>query len=481
MIPVNIEELAQLVDRVAEWGWPIGVIQLQLMVKDIVEKNGIKSKRFKNNIPGEGWIRNFVRRNNISKRAASNIKRARAKVDENDPNEFFDNLEKTVEKTGPVPSSNIYNYDETNLQDDPGRDWVFVRRGRRRVENVKDHSKTPISAMWCGNAIGELLPPMILYKAKNYYEVWEEGRPVGTTYAATKSGWFHSETFATWFTECFLPRANKQVGPKILLGDNLASHFNPNVVELAAQHDIYFVMLPPNATHIMQPLDVAVFASMKRGWRKILDDYKKETRRSGALPKTQFPTLLTRLWNSQAYVVKKNLISGFRATGLYPLNRTEPLSKLPSYSTRFSTEGSVEVMNNTLINLLSQNRGIESQKKGRGKKVTKSIPGQILQFEGTAAITTDFQVAAGDQTSSKAEPSGYNKKKKGGKRAKRTRKRKSNDEDTCFACVKVQNGDDNLITCTLCGRHCHFQCRGLGNNEHDDFEILEFVFIYCSV
>ena len=118
--------------------------------------------------------------------------------------------------------------------------------------------------MWCGNAIGELLPPMIVYKAKNSYEVLEEGGPVGTTCAATKSGWFHSETFATWFTECFLPRANKQVGPKILLGDNLASHFNPHVVELAAQHDIYFVMLPPNATHIMQPLDVAVFASMKR-------------------------------------------------------------------------------------------------------------------------------------------------------------------------------------------------------------------------
>ena len=86
-------------------------------------------------------------------------------------------------------------------------------------------------------------------------------------------------------------------------------------------------------------------------------------------------------------------------------------------------------------------------------------------------------MAAGDQTSSAAGPSGYNKKK-GGKSAKRTWKRKSNDEDTCFACEKVQNGDDNLITCILCGRHCHFQCCGQGNNEHEDFEMLEFV---CSV
>ena len=59
--------------------------------------------------------------------------------------------------------------------------------------------------MWCGNAIGEVLPPMIVYKAQNSYEAWEEGGPEGNIYAATKSGWFHSDTFETWFTKCFLP------------------------------------------------------------------------------------------------------------------------------------------------------------------------------------------------------------------------------------------------------------------------------------
>ena len=49
--------------------------------------------------------------------------------------------------------------------------------------------------MWCGNAVGNVLPPMIVYKAQNSYEVWEEGGPEGTKYAATKSGWFDSDMF----------------------------------------------------------------------------------------------------------------------------------------------------------------------------------------------------------------------------------------------------------------------------------------------
>ena len=67
---------------------------------------------------------------------------------------------------GDVPATNIFNYDETNLQDDPGHNWLFVRRGRKRVENVKDTSKTSIAVMWCGSAARECLPPMVVYKAK---------------------------------------------------------------------------------------------------------------------------------------------------------------------------------------------------------------------------------------------------------------------------------------------------------------------------
>ena len=76
--------------------------------------------------------------------------------------------------------------------------------------------------------------------------------------------------------------------------------------------------------------------------------------------------LLTHLWRREAYVVQKNLMPGFPATGLCPLDFTPPLPWLPSYPSDFSTEKNVEAMNETLINHLPG-------KQRRGKKVKKFV------------------------------------------------------------------------------------------------------------
>ena len=133
----------------------------------------------------------------------------------------------------------------------------------------------------------------------------------------------------------------------MLLGDNLASHFNLKVIKIAEQNDVYFAMLPPNSTHLLQPLDVCVFSSMKESWRKILQEWKREVRTKGSFNKQFFPSLLKRLVNLQLGSMKRNLESGFRTTGIFPLNRQEPLSRLPSPILDVS-ESNVS-MNKTLI------------------------------------------------------------------------------------------------------------------------------------
>ena len=60
------------------------------MVKDILNHNKIVEKRFKDNNPGDDWVNNFLFRNKMSKRAASNIKRSQADIDMDIINEFFD-------------------------------------------------------------------------------------------------------------------------------------------------------------------------------------------------------------------------------------------------------------------------------------------------------------------------------------------------------------------------------------------------------
>ena len=59
---------------------------------------------------------------------------------------------------------------------DPGKSMVIVRRGRKRVEKVREVSKQAFSVMWCGFASGVRLPPMVVYKAKKVYEGWVRER-----------------------------------------------------------------------------------------------------------------------------------------------------------------------------------------------------------------------------------------------------------------------------------------------------------------
>ena len=62
--------------------------------------------------------------------------------------------------------------------------------GRNMVERKTEHSKAPTSTMFCGNAAGESLPPMVVYKTKCVYDGWVNGGPTGSVFDCTDSGWF---------------------------------------------------------------------------------------------------------------------------------------------------------------------------------------------------------------------------------------------------------------------------------------------------
>ena len=120
------------------------------------------------------------------------MKPARAEIDAVNVNLYFDELQHVVEV---VPASHIYNYDETNVTDNPGSKTVVCQRGRKRVERKIQYSKSATSIMYCGCTDGTFIPPMVVYKAQNCYVEWTTGGPAGCIYDATKSGWFDSRCF----------------------------------------------------------------------------------------------------------------------------------------------------------------------------------------------------------------------------------------------------------------------------------------------
>lgn len=69
-----------------------------------------------------------------------------------------------------VPAINVLNYNETNLQYDPGKKRMLFRRGTKYLERVCNFTKTAITVTMYGSASGVLLPPYVIYKAEKMWQ-----------------------------------------------------------------------------------------------------------------------------------------------------------------------------------------------------------------------------------------------------------------------------------------------------------------------
>ena len=365
---LNSEEESLMIGRMkmmGSWGFPMTTRDLREYIKSYLDSRGVTSAVFKDNLPTIYFVRKFMNRHpTLSLRRANNIKRSRSKISHPTIHKFFNNLGPEIQN---IPPSNIWNYDETNLRDEPGSPKAFFQKGVKYAERVINSTKSCTSIMYCGSADGKMLPLYVVYKAQNIYEGWCTGGPKGTRYNSSKSGWFDSFIFVDWFEHTALPVLRRQTGTKMLIGDNLASHISESVIQQCLKHDIRFVCLPPNSTDKLQPLDVGYFAPLKAAWKPILTKFKTSYPNLASIPKVVFPTLLKKL---QTEMEKKpNILSpAFEKCGIYPLNRDKVLSRIPSIE---QSEEICPHLDRSLMERIEQERfGKKGEDKApRGKKI----------------------------------------------------------------------------------------------------------------
>ncbi|CAM1312261.1 Uncharacterised protein g5927 [Pycnogonum litorale] len=445
--------VVKVINHLTDWKFPLSSGDIRYLVQDYLNRQG-RTTIFCENLPGWDWLDKFKKRQNLTQRIADNVKPSRSEISSTDVKEYFKNI--FEELTGVEPQ-NVYNYDETNVTDNPGAKQCIVRRGLRRVERKTPHSKQAVSVMFCGNAVGEYLPPMVVYKSKNLYAEWTQGGPTGALYNHSASGWFDSSTFEEWF-KLFLEHAKDKPGKKVLIGDNLASHFSQQVIADCEENNIKFVSLVPNATHLLQPLDVAVFGPAKKMWRRILEDWRKESRVRGGIPKTVFPSLLKRLCN-QVEEKKSNLVAGFKACGLVPQDEQQVLKRLPDENNN-TTETVQEALGEVVANMLKEH--ISPPAQSRKKRGPKVAPGKAVTSEDIAA-----QKETSNKPSASGTGSGSRQRavKKGIKRkvievpsSSEEEDESDDDDEVCQICKKFNCGRSKNIRWEKCDNWFHELC-----------------------
>lgn len=266
-------------------------------------------------------------------------------------------------------------------------------------------SKASTSIMFAVSGDGKVLPPYTVYRAERLYDQWTIGGPKNARYNRSKSGWFDSYTFENWFETIVLPWARNLPGEKVVIGDNLSSHINIDIIVSCQRYDIKFVFLPKNATHLTQPLDVGYYGPLKRVWRQILETYKINNPRDQSLNKTTFPSLLKLLMEKLEINNVKRIESAFKATGIIPLDPTQVIKRLPEQ--RAEEHNISESVSDTLLAYLKETRkqSTSEQVQKPRKKMLKIAPGKSVASEdllphNEAEQNIENQAASADQEES---------------------------------------------------------------------------------
>lgn len=426
--------LAEQLAILGDYGKAMDVEELKRYVKYYLDESGRSVSLFEDNIPGTEWVRGFMKRhqNMLTKRMCQNISRRRAAVSVTIVQEYFEKLKKTMDG---VPAANIVNYDETNLTDDPKGKLQIFRRGCKYAERVMNTSKNSISIMFAITASGESLAPYVVYKGDRMQDSWMIGGPADARYNRTATGWFDSATFSDWFESVYMlyVRALPREQPKVLIGDNLPSHINFKIVESCEKNNIRMCFLPPYSTHLLQPLDVSVFAPLKKVWNKVLSEWKMaEGRYYSILPKQCFPKLLLSVMEKMNLKWEILAKAGFKTCGIYPYDPTPVINKVSKTPSKETANATRATNNATLIKYLqeSNEKKIETKKK-RGKHV-KVPAGQ--------SVSLNDLLAAGP--SSRSEPIRAPPKKK---LHFTTEKERNKDGNKCVNSEEYLPGDYVLV------------------------------------
>lgn len=308
----------------AKVGFPVDGQRLKTSVAYLFKLSDRKSP-FNDGIPGRKWLKLFLRRHpNISRRIPSALSKQRATVTETKIRVWFDHIQSYFDtsKLNHVAADpvRVFNMDESAIRLVPTREEVFAKTGAKYVHtNCANSEKEAYTTLFAANAAGSLATPLVLfpYKQRMPAEIARHA-PSGWAVGKTQSGWMNQETFYYYLKNIFHPWLLKMkiTLPVIVYVDGHTSHVSYQTTEFCRENGIELICLFPNATHILQPLDVAFFRPLKARWNKRLIEWR--THHAGeSIAKHEFTPLLKKAVDDMENL-KNTLTNGFRKCGLVP-------------------------------------------------------------------------------------------------------------------------------------------------------------------
>lgn len=451
------------------------------------------------------WYYAFMKRHkNLSLRTPTPTSANRAKAfNKTTVDAFFRMLGATLDGCQ-FPPHRIWNADESGFPTVPTKPVKVVgEKGSNVGSRTSAERGTNVTMVMAISAGGANIPPFYLFPRKNMQSTYLYNATPGAVGYANGSGWMTSVDFVN-FMHHFIKFAHaSKENPLLLLLDNHRSHVTIEVIDLAIEHGITILTLPPHCSHKLQPLDVGVFGPVKKSYFVQCDAWTKN--HIGLLLEIQHVAEIA----AKALRISlnaRNIAVGFERSGIFEFN-PEIFSEEDFMASTLSGEhqvsenvvvdmdderrefvvfdeepaAHVELTTSESVASTSTSRSVLDElgpltvvppkpKSNRGRKPMKSAV--ITSPENReAAKQAAMQRKSNTPKKPKATPEKRKQPPKKGTPAKRSKKKgRSSSEDSgddCMLCgekLPAKLTINNSVACHKCSEFVHAKCANMQNS-----------------
>ena len=177
-----------------------------------------------------------------------------------------------------IPPHLILNWDQTGIKIVPSSSWTMNQSGAKRVEVCGVNDKRMITCVFCGTAVGDFLPPQVIYQGKTarchpHFEF-----PVDWNVTHSPRHWSNESTMLEYIDSIIIPYVESQrkiLGdkPAVVIMDNFKGQITRSINEFLELYNIHVVLFPANTTDLLQPMDLSINKPAKDYLKRCFEDW----------------------------------------------------------------------------------------------------------------------------------------------------------------------------------------------------------------
>jgi predicted HTH domain antitoxin len=234
-------------------------------------RNSTSSSRIDKN-----WVFNLVKRcTELQCRYFRHYNHERAKCENRRIIEDWFKILKDTIAEHEIQADDIYNFDETDFAIELCATTKVIISADRydQPKLLQSGNREWVTVIESVNASEWALSFYLILKGQNLQEDWFDGLPDDWRLDVSSNDWTTNEIGLKWLNKVFISAANsRRVGTHLLLilnghGSHLTSEFD----HICKKNRIISLCMSAHSSHLLQPLDVSVFAVLKRAYGGLVE------------------------------------------------------------------------------------------------------------------------------------------------------------------------------------------------------------------